>query len=185
MSEADYPIFLDCIASPAVKRYRKERVIFTTPYTAKLSDLRFLDGDAIHYIAKHTGRELVRPDAVELLPKSKAGGSYVVYRLLAEGPSVEAELPQATEQQIASPASEEPAATAKPQYKGPLQDAAILDALSRLGLEPGSLPPQKRGREGPRAKVWEILKNNRSLFVSRDAFIHAWKRVMRQAKSMP
>lgn len=105
LSEAEYPIFIDCLPSPPIKRYKKERVIFSEPYTAKLSDLRFLDGDAIQYIAKHTGQELAGPDAVELLPKPQAGGSYVVYTLFAEVPSVEDEKPVAAELTPPSPAS--------------------------------------------------------------------------------
>ncbi len=85
VSHFEYPVLIDSFECPAVKRYKQERAIFLDPYTATMKELCFLDGDAAQYISRHTGKELVVPEALSVLPKiQRGGGSFIVYRLFID-----------------------------------------------------------------------------------------------------
>lgn len=59
------------------------------------------------------------------------------------------------------------------------QDKAVLDELTKQGYEPKSLPTPPPGKAGPKAAVWDVLKENKKLFVSHNVFRRTWERLLR------
>lgn len=63
--------------------------------------------------------------------------------------------------------------TAKPVQRQPAQDAAILEELRRLGLDPLALPAVQEGKASPeKAAVRAALPS-----LTKAVFDHAWKRL--------
>ncbi|MFV8819686.1 hypothetical protein [Haliea sp. E17] len=169
LSRAEYPIYVDGIRSPAVKRYKKEIVNFPAPFIATICDLRFLDGDAIQYIAKHTGKRLVETTAVRALTKPKGGGHYIVYRLWEE-------VPEKSCEEISGVLTETPSSVcgAEPVQRSQAMQAAILNAISELGIDPKAIPRNPSGLPGVKSRVSQYLGTIRT-DVTSSKFRKAWQ----------
>jgi hypothetical protein len=69
--------------------------------------------------------------------------------------------------------------TTRPVQRSAAQQAAILDAIAKLGLDPMSLPRARPGTPGVRSKVCAALGVPCSLFTV-SAFKHAWEAAQRE-----
>ncbi len=60
------------------------------------------------------------------------------------------------------------------RVKGLQKECAIIETIRLLGINPEQLPPKPPGKAGTKAKVWEILEKQPSLFVSKRSFDKTW-----------
>lgn len=65
----------------------------------------------------------------------------------------------------------------QPQQRSRAQDAAILKAITDLGLDPYQLPKNAPGKAGVKAAIKAEMRNHRHIFASDNVFEKAWERL--------
>lgn len=81
---------------------------------------------------------------------------------------------KAIEQPPSAPTTTTP--TAQPMQRSAAQDAAILDAIQTMSIDPLAIPKNSPGKPGTKAKVRSALKGN-PLFIGTTVFDKAWQRL--------
>ena len=66
----------------------------------------------------------------------------------------------------------------KPIPKKLLQSQWIIQTLQEMEIDPNAMPPFVPGQRGHKILVWEKVKKERAVFVSKEAFNSAWKRML-------
>jgi hypothetical protein len=68
----------------------------------------------------------------------------------------------------------------KPVSRGAAQDAAILEALRGIGIDPAAIPIPPAGKNGIKAQVRAEMNKLKDVFVSNKVFENAWQRLREQ-----